>query len=86
MPVGGWGSNLYFWHFSGSKLLFPPISILALSDQLSAFFMSSTTLSVDMRHELEHATRQHQLKKKSLLFRLRKETWTFFELKILASS
>jgi len=35
---------------------------------------------------MEQATSFHQLKKKPLLFRLRKEMWTFFELKILAKS
>jgi hypothetical protein len=48
--------------------------------------MGSITLSLDMGHELEQAAPLHQLKKKFLVFRLRKETWILFGLKILARS
>jgi hypothetical protein len=69
----------------GSNPSFAKVSIPAFSDQLSAAFMSSIALGVDMRHALEQTAPLHQLKEKPLLFRLRKETWGFFALKILAN-
>ena len=66
--------------FQDQTLPFARISILAFSAQRSAFFMSSITLSVDMRDELKQAVLYQQLEKKFTLFCLRNLAHAFLDL------